>query len=178
MKKYFIFLRGINVGSHNIIKMDDLKKTLVTLGLKNVNTLLTSGNVSFQTEEINTSLLLENIKLALFKNFSYDEDIFLRTDEELQNLIHINPFKQVSISEQTRLYVSFLFEESDGFLPISNEKQEKDFTILYTTKKEICSVLTLNKNMDTTKCMKILEKAYGKRITTRNWNTVQKLLLL
>jgi uncharacterized protein (DUF1697 family) len=178
MKKYFIFLRGINVGGHNLIRMNDLKITLTSLGLKNVNTLLTSGNVSFQTKETKVDQLVDKIKLSLFKNFSYNEDIFLRSHEEIQNLIQINPFKLVQISEQTRLYVTFILEESDYTLPIPQDTKEKDFIVLYSSKKEICSTLTLTKNMDTTKAMKILEKEYGKKLTTRNWNTVQKLLLL
>jgi uncharacterized protein (DUF1697 family) len=38
----------------------------------------------------------------------------------------------------------------------------------------ICSVLDLSKT-GTVDAMKVLEKEYGRNITTRNWNTILKL---
>lgn len=177
MKKYLIFLRGINVGGHNIIKMSELKKELLSLDLHEVKTLLISGNISFQTNETNIEDLLKKIKSQLLKRFSYKEEIYLRSHEELQKIVNINPFKDIKITDLTRLYVSFLFEPSKSTLPIPQESI-KDFQIIYTTKSEVYSFLNLSNKMDTTLAMKILEKEYGKKITTRNWNTVLKLLSL
>ncbi|WP_312876232.1 DUF1697 domain-containing protein [Paenibacillus alginolyticus] len=51
MTVYIGFLRGINVGGKNKIKMADLKKTLEAAGLAKVQTYLQSGNVLFMSEE-------------------------------------------------------------------------------------------------------------------------------
>jgi hypothetical protein len=40
----------------------------------------------------------------------------------------------------------------------------------------VLSVLTLVPNTRTVDLMKILEKEYGKQVTTRNWNTILRIL--
>ena len=51
-----------------------------------------------------------------------------------------------------------------------------DYRILQVSDSEVCSVLTLTERSRTVDSMKILQKEFGKGITTRNWNTVNKLL--
>ena len=48
--KYVAFLRAVNVGGHNKIKMEDLKKLFISIGYKNVKTIIQSGNVIFKTD--------------------------------------------------------------------------------------------------------------------------------
>ena len=48
METYISMLRGINVGGHNMIKMDELKKIYAGLNFKNSQSYIQSGNVIFQ----------------------------------------------------------------------------------------------------------------------------------
>lgn len=50
MTTYISMLRGINVGRHNLIKMDALRKLYEDLGFQNVATYLQSGNVVFKRD--------------------------------------------------------------------------------------------------------------------------------
>ena len=86
-----------------------------------------------------------------------------------------HPFKKIKTTPQTRLYITFLSDKTSSKLKIPYESPEKDFSILSVTKNEVISVLTLSANRSTTDVMKILEKEFGKKITTRNWNTVVKI---
>jgi uncharacterized protein (DUF1697 family) len=45
------FLRGINVGGHHKVPMEELRKNLSELGCENVRTLLNSGNFVFETDQ-------------------------------------------------------------------------------------------------------------------------------
>ena len=45
---YAAFLRGINVGGHKPVKMDELKKAFESLGFKSVRTLLATNGVREQ----------------------------------------------------------------------------------------------------------------------------------
>ncbi len=58
----FHFLRAINVGGKNLIKMLDLKQIFESAGMKNILTYIQSGNVIFES---NTSdkKILRNLKL-------------------------------------------------------------------------------------------------------------------
>ena len=164
MKKYCAFLRGINVGGNRTIKMQEVKEILQKIPLHNIQTILASGNVYFESNEKDTSILEKKIKTVL------DVEVLVRSEEEILNLIQRSPFENTSIADQ-KFYVSFLGEKNSDF---SLHKQ-KGFETLYVSEKEVCSTISLSKEMGTTEAMKILEKMYGKNITTRNWNTIQKL---
>lgn len=45
--KYAAFLRGVNVGGKNKVKMEMLREMVVALGFENVKTYINSGNVIF-----------------------------------------------------------------------------------------------------------------------------------
>ena len=49
MQTYIALIRGINVGGHKQVKMAELKTKCESLGLRDVRTLLQSGNVVFST---------------------------------------------------------------------------------------------------------------------------------
>ena len=50
MRTYVAFLRGINVGGKNIIKMADLQSTFVAMGFQSVKTYIQSGNVLIHSD--------------------------------------------------------------------------------------------------------------------------------
>jgi uncharacterized protein (DUF1697 family) len=49
MATYLAFLRGINVGGHNRMKMQELQELFESLGDTSVETYIQSGNVVFDT---------------------------------------------------------------------------------------------------------------------------------
>jgi uncharacterized protein (DUF1697 family) len=106
--------------------------------------------------------------------FGYEVSVILRATQEIQDLVDSIPFKDIKVTPQTRLYVTFLSEKPKSSLKVPYESPEKDFKIVRVTNGEVCSVLTLGSNRGTIDAMDILEKEFGKKITTRNWNTVIK----
>ncbi len=62
MPVYVSMLRGINVGPHKRIKMDQLRQCLEALGFDQVRTYVNSGNVVFKTGKISTSTLSKKIE--------------------------------------------------------------------------------------------------------------------
>ena len=178
-KKYVAFMRGINVGGHKIIKMDALRMAFDELGNSNVKTLLASGNVIFETINHNTPDLVKSIEEKLEKTFGSTISVMVRTIVEIQSLIDSDPFKTIKITPQTRLYITF--RPSDGpesSLKIPYVSPDKNFHILRVTQHEVCSVLTITPGRNTTDLMKILEKEFGNKVTTRSWNTIQKIALI
>jgi uncharacterized protein (DUF1697 family) len=176
---YVAFLRGINVGGNRTIPMADLKKCFESLGFQNVKTVLNSGNVIFEAEESVILKLKKNIENELKNTFQKEVSVILCTKHDINELVQREPFKYVTVTPETRLYVTFLSndpaETPKSILKIPYESPEKDFRILSVTDKEIVSVLTLSPQKNTTDIMKILEKEFGKNITTRNWNTVMRI---
>ncbi len=145
--KYVAFLRGINVGGKSMVKMADLKKLFESLEFTNVKTLLNSGNVIFEASS--SKSLAQNIETALEKKYGRQINVIIRSIDQIDKLVKSAPFKDVTVTPGVRLYTSFL-----------------DTGEIHTV---------LHKEDVTTDIMDELAKKHGKRITTRNWNTVLKL---
>lgn len=174
MQTHIALLRGINVGGNSKVDMRLLQKTFEDTGCTDVKTLLNSGNVIFASDQINTMALRETIEEILEKTFAFHIDVLVRTKKQIQELINANPFNNIPVTKDTRLYVTFLSKK-----PINDvhllESPTNGFQILRITDLEICSAVTLSPQKNTTDLMKMIEKTYGKTVTTRNWNTIQKI---
>jgi len=174
---YIALLRGINVGGNKKVPMVTLTKTLKKAGYADVKTLLASGNVLLEAKEKSAAALRKNLEVLLEKTFGFSVPTIVRTADELKNLAAKDPFKGVTIDDNTRLYVTFLGESKPkGAITVPYESESGAFCILLATKTEVVSVLRLNGEARTVDAMNVLEKEYGKDVTTRNWNTVMKLL--
>lgn len=174
MTTYLLLLRGINVGGHKKVPMSDLKKMLSEMGCKNSKTFLNSGNVVFEAKEEKEKELKEKIAKKLEKTFGFEIPVLLRSKPEIEDILKKDPFGKIKADKDMRLYVSFLPKKTKSDLKLPFVAKEQDFKIIQKTDREIFSVLNL-KNGRSVDAMKVLEKEYGKDITTRNWNTVLKV---
>lgn len=171
MPKYVAFLRGINVGGKTI-KMDVLRKVFESIGSESVRTLLASGNVIFESRATESKLRGE-IKAAIKKAFGFEVHIILRSHKEIEALMKSDPFKGVKITPQTRLYITFLSEPSKSKLKTPYKSMSGEYLMRAITKGHVVSVL--GPNVGSPDVMDFLGKEFGKGITTRNWNTVEKI---
>lgn len=173
--RYVALLRGINVGGNKKVPMADLKKLLEKSGYLNVKTLLASGNVLLETQETSVLALRKKLESLLEQKFGFTVPVIIRTLDQIRAIIQLDPFKKISVRPETRLYVTFLSEKPKTSLRIPYESPEKDCRILQVADGEVFSVFTVTKDYGSTDGMKIIEREFGKNVTTRNWNTVMKL---
>jgi len=80
---YIALLRGINVGGHKIIKMDQLRKALEGMGFADVATYVQSGNVVFKTSVKMAQGLSKKIEDMLLREFSMSVPVIVRTSEAI-----------------------------------------------------------------------------------------------
>jgi len=95
--------------------------------------------------------------------------------DAIEKVVDSDPFQGVKVMKDTRLYVTFLSEEVKSVLKIPYITPDKSFRILCLKDNMIFSIHDLLKT-GTRDAMSILEKEFGKNITTRNWNTIVKIL--
>src|SRR5687768_17634428 len=91
MPKYVAFLRAINVGGHTV-KMDHLRSLFAALGFANVETFIASGNVIFDSPSKTPAALERKIEKHLFDSFGYKAATFIRTVNELTEVVSHQPF--------------------------------------------------------------------------------------
>jgi uncharacterized protein (DUF1697 family) len=84
-------LRAVNVGGR-VVKMEQLRKIFESLGFRNVSTLITSGNVLFESPE-SSQALEETIEQRLQAELGYPVATFIRSIEELRAVGAHQPFK-------------------------------------------------------------------------------------
>jgi uncharacterized protein (DUF1697 family) len=173
---YVAFLRGINVGGHKPVRMEELQKAFAALGFADVRTILASGNVLFACREADTDALAKRIEEKLRKVFGFAIGTMVRSLEDLQRLAAGQPFRGLRVTPQTRLYVTFLAQPPASRFKAPYTAPDKSFTILRASPAEVCTALTLAPKAGTVDLMAALEKEFGKKITTRNWNTIARIL--
>lgn len=110
MTTYVAFLRGLNVGGHDRMKMDALRELCEGLGYGDVRTYIQSGNVVFETAESDDRALADELAAAIDGEFGYDVTVMVRTREALEAVVEGQPF-DVADEEGIRHYVTFLHEE-------------------------------------------------------------------
>jgi uncharacterized protein (DUF1697 family) len=167
-------LRGVNVGGHNKIKMDALRDLYKSLGLRDTQTLVQSGNVVFKTDAKDPASLTKRIEDAIERKFGFRPGVTLRTASDLRDVLARNPFAKRRDVNPSKLIVTFLAAEPnretrDEILEIKTSGEEIliDGRELYTYFPD---------GMGQSKLWPAIDKALKKSGTGRNWNTVTKLL--
>jgi uncharacterized protein (DUF1697 family) len=157
--------------------MADLKDAFEKMGFENVRTVLASGNVVFESGQKDTTALTRALESGLKEAFHREINVILRSMDDLKKLRASEPFRGITVTPGVQIYVTFLSEKSGPrTVTIPYTSPQKEFSLLHATPREVFSVLDLSKGKGTTDVMNILKKEYGADITTRNWNTVLKVL--
>ena len=175
MPVYIAMLRGINIGPHKRIKMDDLRKSFEGLGFEQVRTYIQSGNVIFHARKGSSTALCKKIDAAITNDFGFSAPVILRTSTELGRALEANPLLKQRGIDLEKLHVTFLSN-----LPAAPAlKKLAEFTLApdqsQCVGKEI--FLHLPNGFSGSSLWKVpWEKALGVVTTTRNWRTVNAIL--
>ncbi len=173
MNSFLTFLRGINVGGNSKVEMARLKKLFESLGYTNVQTYINSGNVIFDTSEVDGTRLVKIIENALEKEFGFTIKCVVRTAKNITKLASEIPPDWQNDTEQ-KTDVLFLWDAYDSAKSIDLIKHDpKIDTLVY---KDGVIIWHLDrKNYNKTGMRKFIGTTVYKNMTARNVNTVRKL---
>jgi uncharacterized protein (DUF1697 family) len=138
-------------------------------------TLLNSGNVIFNATTDSPEKLEKMISRNLEKIFGFPVPTIVRRSKTIHRLHNDAPFQDVKITKDIRLYVSFLKENWQCEMEMPWTSEDNSFKIIEQRDTIILSILDLSIS-NTPKAMGVLEKFYGKDITTRNWKTIERIV--
>jgi len=175
MQVMISMLRGVNVGGHNQIKMEALRALYESLGMRNPQTYIQSGNVIFRSAERDTVRLAKKIQNGIQKGFGLKPEVIVRSSTELEDAVARNPFAQRRDVEPSKLLVLFLAGEPDSegrkkVLAVKADPEE-----LRMSGREV--YIYFPHGMGRPKlAWTMIEKVLGIPGTGRNWNSVTKLL--
>jgi uncharacterized protein (DUF1697 family) len=172
--KYVALLRGIGPLNPNM-RNDKLRKVFEELGFQNVQTVISSGNVLFESPSRNVKAIEASVEKALPKRLGFTSTTIIRSQDELHSLVKKNPFKGIADTPKSRLNVTFLKNITRTKLKLPYHAEDKTYKLLGIYERTICSVIDLS-GAKTPDLMVWLEKQFGKEITTRTWKTVHRIL--
>jgi uncharacterized protein (DUF1697 family) len=174
MKTFISILRGINVSGQRKIQMTDLKALYEALKFTNVITYIQSGNVIFKSKSASDQKLAKRIEDAIYERYNFNVPVIIRTVEEMEHAISVNPFLKQSKIDIEKLHITFLAEipEQENVESIRNINYSPDKFIIID--KEV--YLYCPNGYGITKLSNnFFEQKLKIKATTRNWRTVNKL---
>lgn len=175
MTKYVALLRGIAPMNPNM-RNEKLRNVFENLGFANVKTVISSGNVIFESSSEDVKGLEEVIEKAWPKELGFTSTTIIRSKNQIERLVKANPFKGKQHSQKSNLNVTFLKSKTSLKMRFPYKVRDRDYTLVGKYNKDtICSIIDLTSSK-TPDLMVWLETQFGKEITTRTWNTVLRIL--
>lgn len=178
MTTYAALLRGINVGGNKKVPMADLRALLESLGHGGVRTYLQSGQAVFTAGHGDEESLAAGLRRAIEERFGFAVDVIVRDHAYLKAVADDCPFPAAEL-EARQLHATYFSEPVDAgrlaeidqaaFLP---EEFRLGDRVLYLYAPNGLGRSKLAEHLAKPRLNK------GVTATTRNWNTVVKLVEL
>ena len=172
-RRLFAFLRAINVGGRNIA-MAELRRLFLSLGLKEVETFIASGNIVFKSDASDLRALERIIEDCLRESLRYEVTTFLRTEQELAAIAKYKPFKEAQLEVAQALNVAFLSEPPGVEAKKLITALTTDIDAFHVHGREVywlCQARQSDSKFNNTRFEKILNT----RATWRGINTIRRL---
>jgi len=166
-------LRGIGPGNPNM-RNDKLRAVVERVGGRNVQSVISSGNVLFDTDSRGTRALEQRLEAAWPEQLGFTSTTIIRTKPQLLRLVEENPFGDREDSPSARLNVTFLQRgPKKGHTPPPTP-EGRGYEVVAVTDGAVCTAVDLS-GSTTPDVMRWLESVYGTAITTRTWKTVHRI---
>jgi uncharacterized protein (DUF1697 family) len=165
MIKYVALLRGIGPGNPNM-HGSKLKSVLEDLGFSNVQTVISSGNVLFESDSTDIEQMEKVIEEAWPVKLGFNSMTVIRSHDQLKALADQDPYKGLLHTRETYLLVTF-------FKKMPTDIRDNFYSDLGVN--ALCSVIDTTRSR-TPDFMPKLERQFGKDITSRTWNTIARIL--
>ena len=170
--KYCAFLRGVNVNGTSM-KMAEVMNVFTDAGMKEVSSVLASGNILFSSDK-KPSELKNILEKSMSEYFDYEAFLFLKNENEISEIVNNNPFNK---AEDLHIYVFVGIEDvetllMEEFSKSDKAENEKAQIVVDTFYWQIQKGNTLGSTFG-----KVLGKKKLKdKITSRNINTFERIL--
>ncbi|TPJ72481.1 DUF1697 domain-containing protein [Mesorhizobium sp. B2-7-1] len=173
MRTYVALLYSIILGEGRRVVMADLKAMAEGLGLKNVRTLVATGNLVFEARAGEISKLEQRLEKAFEKTFGRHVDIIVRGAEDWLRLSAGNPFPAESADTGDQVAVRVMREKvpADAVEALRAHAANDEKVLLVDG--DIWLVFSRERPSS-----RLVAAANHKRFgvgTSRNWNTVRRL---
>jgi len=152
-------------------KMAALTEAFEAAGFTDVKTLLSSGNVVFTARSTSEQALQRKAEAAMEERLGHAFVTIVRPIEQLRKVLASDPYSRFKLGPKAKRIVTFLRGRPKAKIALPVELHGA--RILTMKGREIFSAY-----LPTPKgpvFMTLIEKTFGKDLTTRTWDTVAKV---
>ena len=171
---YIALLRGINVSGHKKIPMAELRSVLEKSGLEDVGTYIQTGNVFFNSRKKSVDHLETHIHKVIKSHFGFEVMVIIKKPADIQRIINNCPFSE---HKKLKSYFTLLKTiPSEELIAEAIKKQylNEEYHILDDCIYFFCEAGAGKAKFN----MNFFERKLNTVSTTRNYNTMMKLLSL
>lgn len=168
MKRYAAFLRGVSPMN---LSMPALKGALEAAGFEHVKTLLSSGNAVFDASAKTGASVERACEAAMTKALGRSFPTIVRPIDALQALLEADPYASFRLAAGSKRVVTFIRGTPKGKLELPIERDGA--RILLHNGSEVFSAYVPSPKGPV--FMTLIEKTFGKDVTTRTWDTIRKV---
>lgn len=153
-------------------KMSELRSAFEAAGFADVRTVLSSGNVVFGARAASAEAIARKAERAMNEGLGRMFLTIVRSIDALETMVAAEPFSAFRLPAGSKHVVTFLRQppRSKPSLPIERDGAR----ILRVMGSEVFSSYVPTQNGPD--FMAVIEKAFGKEVTTRTWDTVKKVV--
>ncbi len=174
MNTYISFLRGVNVGGKNKVKMKDLVTHLQETDMQKVQFYLQSGNIFFESNTKDLKIINELISETILKYFLLRIEVVTLPKEQVKLIFENYPFKNIP---QENIYFGF-WNDFSNLAP----SHDTSINIHTVNNDEYCIThnmvyMNIHPPYHKTKLTTaFFDSKFKISVTTRNYNTVKALI--
>jgi uncharacterized protein (DUF1697 family) len=171
MRRYAAFLRGVSPMN---AKMPELKRAFESAGFGDVRTVLSSGNVVFSAPAAPVAAIERKAEAAMAKRLRTAFPAMVREVDALRRMLAADPYEDFELEPGAKRVVTFLRAKPRARLALPIELDGA--SILLVRGAEVFTAYVPSPRGAV--FMSLIEKTFGKEITTRTWDTIRKVTAL
>ncbi len=171
MSLHVAFLRG--VGWPKPARGDDLKACLGAAGYDRVRPVMATGNVIFGPGRKRKRPEEGAISALIAEHFGYTLPAILRPADAVAKMVADDPFAGVDQKRLTR-FVALLAADAPPVSAFGDPPRGAGYRLIDRRDRDLLFVID-REVVKTPDLMAKLERAFDKRLTTRNWSTMEKV---
>lgn len=168
LERYAAFLRGVMPTN---CRMSELRKAFESAGFEDVKTVLGSGNVVFSAKAATTSALEKRAEAAMAQQLGRTFFTIVRPVDALRRLLASDPYADFRLEPGSKRVVTFVRGRVKPRLKLP---AERDGARMLAAKGGEAFTAYV-KSPRGPAFMGLIEEALGKDVTTRTWETVEKV---
>lgn len=174
--RFVAFIRNVMVGRGGL-SADALRRMTAEAGGRGPRSHLATGNLTFTASADSVEEIRLGLERSIESVLGRAEDVFVRSVASLAAAVRADPFAEMMAADVYERCVTFLPTDTPLTLSLPIQTARGDAVLFAWQDDEVLSVTRLVGGRPG-QPGKYLEHNIGVRVTTRNWNTVERMVRL